>query len=137
MVRIRVMVFNATFNNISTILWWSVLLVEKTGEPGWNYRSAVRDLCPHIIYICIVSSNTGSLINNKIYEQRCYLKPCLQVQHHICNEGKTKTISLFFIILILRNQNKKREYIGVMKTQISNYVRTTRFWNNLYQVRSK
>ena len=28
-----VMVFNATFNNISFILWWSVLLVEETGGP--------------------------------------------------------------------------------------------------------
>jgi uncharacterized YccA/Bax inhibitor family protein len=25
------MVFNATFNTISVISWWSVLLVEKTG----------------------------------------------------------------------------------------------------------
>ena len=29
------MVFNATFNIISVISWWSVLLVEKTGE---NHR---------------------------------------------------------------------------------------------------
>jgi hypothetical protein len=29
--RIRVMVFNATFNNISIISWRSVLLVEETG----------------------------------------------------------------------------------------------------------
>jgi hypothetical protein len=28
--RVRVMVFNATLNNISVILWWSVLLVEET-----------------------------------------------------------------------------------------------------------
>jgi hypothetical protein len=27
-------VFNATFNNISAISWWSVLLVEETGVPG-------------------------------------------------------------------------------------------------------
>ena len=27
------MVVNATFNNISFISWWSVLLVEETGEP--------------------------------------------------------------------------------------------------------
>jgi hypothetical protein len=27
------MVFNATFNNISVILWWSVLLVKETGVP--------------------------------------------------------------------------------------------------------
>jgi len=25
------MVFNATFNNISAISWWSVLMVEETG----------------------------------------------------------------------------------------------------------
>jgi hypothetical protein len=30
--RVRVMVFNATFNNISVISWLSVLLVEETGE---------------------------------------------------------------------------------------------------------
>jgi hypothetical protein len=31
------MLFNATFNNISAILWWSVLLVEETGVPGENH----------------------------------------------------------------------------------------------------
>ena len=40
---IRVMVFNATSNNISFILWWSVLLMEETGESGENHRlSACR-----------------------------------------------------------------------------------------------
>jgi hypothetical protein len=34
------MVFNATFNNISAISWWSVLLVEETREPGENHRPA-------------------------------------------------------------------------------------------------
>ena len=33
-----VMVFNATFNNISAIMWRSVLLVEETGVPGENHR---------------------------------------------------------------------------------------------------
>jgi hypothetical protein len=32
------MVFNATFNNISVISWRSVLLVEETGGPGENHR---------------------------------------------------------------------------------------------------
>ena len=32
-VRVMVMVFNATFNNISVISWQSVLLVEETGVP--------------------------------------------------------------------------------------------------------
>jgi hypothetical protein len=34
---IRVMVFNATFNNISVKLWLSVLLVEETRVPGENH----------------------------------------------------------------------------------------------------
>ena len=32
------MVFSATFNNISAISWWSILLVEEIGGPGENYR---------------------------------------------------------------------------------------------------
>ena len=38
---IRVMVFNAIFNNISAISWWSVLLMEKTGVPEENHRPVV------------------------------------------------------------------------------------------------
>ena len=34
------MVFNATFNNISVISWWSVLLVEEARVPGENHRPA-------------------------------------------------------------------------------------------------
>jgi hypothetical protein len=33
---VRVVVFNATFNNISAISWPSVLLVEEIGVPGEN-----------------------------------------------------------------------------------------------------
>ena len=33
------MVFNATFNNISVLLW-SALLVKETGVPGENHRPA-------------------------------------------------------------------------------------------------
>jgi hypothetical protein len=38
--RVRVIVFNDTFNNISVILWQSVLLGEETGIPGENHRPA-------------------------------------------------------------------------------------------------
>ena len=37
---IRVMVFNATFNNITVISWWSVLLVEELGVRRENHRPA-------------------------------------------------------------------------------------------------
>ena len=36
----RIMVFNAMFNNISAISWWSDLLVEETGVTGENHRPA-------------------------------------------------------------------------------------------------
>jgi hypothetical protein len=38
-IRLRVMMFNASFNNISVISWQSLLLLEETGE---NYRPVVN-----------------------------------------------------------------------------------------------
>jgi hypothetical protein len=38
--RFGLIVFNATFNNISVISWRSILLVEETGVPGENHRPA-------------------------------------------------------------------------------------------------
>jgi len=37
---VRVMVFNATVNNVSVISWRSVLLLEETGVSGENHRPA-------------------------------------------------------------------------------------------------
>jgi hypothetical protein len=36
-IRVRVMVFNTTFNNISVKSWRSVLLVEETVVPRYNH----------------------------------------------------------------------------------------------------
>jgi hypothetical protein len=38
-VRVMVIVFNTTFNNISVISWQSVLLVEETRVPGETHHS--------------------------------------------------------------------------------------------------
>jgi hypothetical protein len=38
--RVRVMMFNATFNHISNILWRPILLVEETRVPGENHGTA-------------------------------------------------------------------------------------------------
>ena len=50
--RLGVIVFNATFNNISVILWWSVLLVEETGEylDKTTNLSYVTDKIAHIMF---------------------------------------------------------------------------------------
>ena len=39
-IRVRAMMFNATVNNNSVILWQSVLLVEETEVPRENRRPA-------------------------------------------------------------------------------------------------
>ena len=46
------MVFNATFNNISVILWQSVLLVKETAVPGEDHQPATSHLftcCTHTL----------------------------------------------------------------------------------------
>jgi hypothetical protein len=55
------LVFNATFNNISVILWWSVLLVEETGVPWENYWPAAShwQTLSHIQSILSKPINTG------------------------------------------------------------------------------
>ena len=39
--RVRIMLFNVTFNNISEISWLSLLTLEETGAPGENNQPAV------------------------------------------------------------------------------------------------
>jgi hypothetical protein len=47
--RVRVMVFNATFNNISVISWRLVLLVEEIGS-AWRKPPTCRKSLYHILY---------------------------------------------------------------------------------------
>jgi len=46
------MVFNATFNNISVISWLSVLLVKETGVSGENHRP-VASHCQTLSHIML------------------------------------------------------------------------------------
>ena len=49
MVRVRVMVFNSNFSNISVISWRSVLLVEETEVPGKKPPTCRKSLTNFII----------------------------------------------------------------------------------------
>jgi hypothetical protein len=40
--KVLFMVFNATYNNISAISWWSVLLVGETGVHGKETRTKLE-----------------------------------------------------------------------------------------------
>ncbi len=53
------MVFNATFNNISVILWRSVLLMEETGVQGENQRPAVSHFQTSLTNDCLLHCNIG------------------------------------------------------------------------------
>ena len=47
------MVFNTTFNNISAISWWSVLLVEETGVPGENHQPVPSQVTEKLYHIML------------------------------------------------------------------------------------
>jgi hypothetical protein len=43
------MVFNATFNNISVISWWSVLLVEETGVREFKAKNLADQVNNNVV----------------------------------------------------------------------------------------
>ena len=62
---IGVMVFNATFNNISAILWQSVLLVEETRVPVENYRLAAshwQTLSHNVVHLAWAGFKLATLV---------------------------------------------------------------------------
>ena len=58
------MVFNATINNISVISWWSVLLVEKTGENHRPVAIYVLIQCINIVIILLKNASFFIIIQN-------------------------------------------------------------------------
>jgi hypothetical protein len=56
------MVFNATFNNISVILWQSVLLVEETGKKHTDKLYHILVLFEFLIMMALNSNQSINLI---------------------------------------------------------------------------
>jgi len=60
---VSLMVFNATFNNISVISWRSVLLVEETGGPGENHRPVTshwQTLSHNVVHLALFEIRTDT-----------------------------------------------------------------------------
>ena len=58
------MVFNATFNNISVISWRSVLLVEETRWPGENHRPVAghwQTLSHNVVHLALTEIRTHNI----------------------------------------------------------------------------
>jgi len=58
------MVFNTTFNNISAISWWSVLLVEETGGPGENHQPVAshgQTLSHNVVHLALIKIQTHNM----------------------------------------------------------------------------
>ena len=58
------MVFNATFNNISVISWRSVLLMEETGGPGENHRPVAshwQTLSHNVVHLALIEIRTHNM----------------------------------------------------------------------------
>ena len=58
------MVFNTTFNNISVIAWWSVLLVEETGGPGENHQPVAshgQTLSHNVVHLALIKIQTHNM----------------------------------------------------------------------------
>jgi hypothetical protein len=61
-------VFNTTFNNISVISWWSVVLMEETGGPGENHRPVAshwQTLSHNVVHFALIEIWTHNIRGNR------------------------------------------------------------------------
>ena len=111
------MVFNATFNNISVIWWWSVLLVEETGVPWENHRPAAshwQTLSGIVVLLALSGSRTHNISSDSKWPGTIY-KLIIIFQHFSLKKIKWQR---FFYMKILWKKIPKKNCISLRKFQI-------------------
>jgi hypothetical protein len=91
-----IIVFNATFNNISVISWQSVLLVEETGGPGEKHRP-VASHCQTLSHNVVSSTERFS----DVYYNIIWIT---KKQHNFNNEQSADWSYTAWVILVLRER---------------------------------
>ena len=111
------MVFNASFNNISVIAWRSILLVEVTGGPGENHRpvaSHLQTLSHNVVHLALIWSRF-ELTTSVVIDTDCIVS-CKSNYHTITATTAPFAILLFYTICI----NYKFVFPMQPKDKISN-----------------
>ena len=66
-------VFNATFNNISVISWRSILLVEETGGPRENHQPVAshwQTLSHNVLHLSLIEIQTHNISGDRHWLHR-------------------------------------------------------------------
>jgi hypothetical protein len=98
------MVFNATSNNITAILWLPVLLVKETVGPGENYRPVAShwQTLPHsLVHLTLIEIRTHNISgdgyggNRNTPENTNDLSQIIDTIYYLIPWKKMKEISYF------------------------------------------
>ena len=125
--RVRVMVFDATFNNIWVISWRSVLLVEVSGVHGENRPPVAGHWQTyHIMLYRVYISWPGFELTTSVVIDTRYIGSYKSNYHTITTAPNSKAVKLVFFVSPLSTHNfRVRTKTGWLEVNVSQ-------WSNLF-----